>query len=205
MLRTISTRSLGLAALASLSLFPVIVGLLNLLQRDRYDAVRQAMSELALGRDGWLMAVAFTALGAGSSLIALIVRRVSARPVVAPALLALTGLLSLASAVFRTDADGAPPTFHGQAHMAAGVANFVLLLIALPAAALAFRRSPAQRPLVAPTMLIWLVAAVTFLLLPLWAQSYLGVGQRVFVGACVLWLALVGWRATRAEAETTSA
>jgi hypothetical protein len=105
----------------------------------------------------------------------------------------------VASAVFRTDPDGVAPTFHGQVHMAAGLANFVLFLVVLPAAAFAFRRSPERRRLVAPTILIFLVAAVTFLLLPLWGQSYLGLGQRVFVGACISWQMLVAGQATRAE------
>jgi uncharacterized protein DUF998 len=55
------TRSSGAAALAGVGTFALVVAALHLLQRD-YEPAHQLMSELALGRHGWSMIVAFAGL-----------------------------------------------------------------------------------------------------------------------------------------------
>src|ERR1700736_5104788 len=64
--RQLPNRTLAFATAAFVSGFPSFVVAANLVQRDTYDAARQAMSNLALGRDGWLMTLAFISLGLGS-------------------------------------------------------------------------------------------------------------------------------------------
>jgi hypothetical protein len=44
----------------------LLVLVLHGVQADRYHPLSQAVSELALGQDGWLMAIAFCSLGTGT-------------------------------------------------------------------------------------------------------------------------------------------
>ena len=65
---TPSSASLPLAAFATTAVFPFLVVVLHFVQLGHYHPLRQAVSELALGRAGWLMAIAFCAIGIGSLL-----------------------------------------------------------------------------------------------------------------------------------------
>ncbi len=51
--------TLARAALVLIAVFPLIVTVLHLVQAGGYHPLSQAVSELALGRAGWLMAIAF--------------------------------------------------------------------------------------------------------------------------------------------------
>ena len=67
------------AAFACIAAFPLIVIVLHLVQAPDYHPLSQAVSELALGRGGWLMTVAFCSLGTGTLLLATILRFVLLR------------------------------------------------------------------------------------------------------------------------------
>ncbi|HKW08266.1 MAG TPA: hypothetical protein VJS19_11945, partial [Candidatus Dormibacteraeota bacterium] len=75
--RQLSTQNLALAAAALVLGYPFFVIAANVVQRDNYDAASKAMSNLALGRDGWLMTLAFVSLGVGSLLMVAVVRRLA--------------------------------------------------------------------------------------------------------------------------------
>ena len=95
---------LATSALVAMSLFPLIVIALNLVQRHSYNPTRQAVSELALGAGGSFMAVAFCGLGAGIFLLAAIVHRTTRKARITPLLLALASVLAgPVSAAFHTD------------------------------------------------------------------------------------------------------
>ena len=195
--RSFSTRFLAVGAAVALIAFPILVVTLNIIQRDQYSPVREAMSNLALGRAGWLMAVAFSALAAGSILLAVTLRRSVRRAVVAPILLTVVGLLTFVSAVFHTDADGAAATLHGEIHMAAGITTFLLLVATIAASSLSFRRSTAWRRFSLPSMIWAVVAFGTFFLVPAFPNAYFGVAQRIFVGTCLTWMVLTAGLAAR--------
>lgn len=195
----VSTRRLAIASLIALSIFPVIVVILSIVQRGAYDSMHETMSNLALGRGGWFMGLAFAALGSGSILLALVLRRSAPGGIVTPGFLTLIGLLTAVSAIFRTDPHGGAPTFHGQVHLAAGLATFGLFVVTLPIAASSFRKAATWRALVIPTLALWSIALATFLTTPVWSRSYLGLGQRLFVATCLIWEILVAARALGAD------
>lgn len=202
-----STRSLALASLLSLSSFPVLVIALNVIQSDHYSGIREAMSNLALGRAGWLMTLAFILLAVGSILLGATIRRATGRAIIAPALLAVVGLLTFISAGFQTDPDGATASFHGQVHMVAGVTTFLVLVATIAASSISFRRTPSWRWFSIPSMIWAVIAFATFFLVPTMPDAYFGVAQRIFVGTCLAWMILAAALASRApatDAETAA-
>jgi small-conductance mechanosensitive channel len=179
-------RSHARAAFACITAFPLIVIVLHGVQAGEYHPLSQAVSELALGRAGWLMAVAFCALGTGTLLLAAVLRTVSPRPRVAPVLIATSGLLSYASAFVHADGPG-PSTTHGQIHQGLGVATFILLISGMFALVRPLRRDDGWRPMATPT-LVWAVTAVaTFFLIPLSGSAYFGLAQRIFLTVILTW------------------
>jgi hypothetical protein len=196
--------TLALISFAALAVFPLIVIALHFVQRGHYHPLSQAVSELALGRDGWLMAIAFCSSGLGTLLLALVLRRSSARPRVAPVLLALSGLLSFVSAFVHADASSAnTSSTHGRIHVLVGVATFLLIIAAMFSAVRAFRRDTSWRPLATPTRLWAIVSIPLFLLIPLAGSADFGLAQRLFIGVLFAWpltVSLFAYRVERPEA-----
>ena len=186
--RQLPSRTLAFAAAAFVLGYPCFVIAANVVQRDHYDAASQAMSSLALGRDGWLMTLAFVSLGVGNLLMAAVVRRLAPRAIVGPGLLAASACTTLLSAVFQTDADNAPTTLHGTIHIALGLGSFVLVIAAMTACSVAYLRSSTRRGLGVASA-IWAVlqigAIVLTFVLP---NSLFGVGQRVILAVAISWL-----------------
>jgi MFS family permease len=186
--RHLPTRTLALVAAAFVLGYPCFVIAANVVQRNQYDAAREAMSNLALGREGWLMTVAFISLGVGSPLIAVLVRRLAPRAIVGPGLLTATACTTLLSAVFQTDADGAPSTLHGTIHVALGLGSFVLVIASMTACSVAYLRSSSHRRLGVASA-IWAIvelgAIVLTFVLP---DSLFGVGQRAILAVAISWL-----------------
>jgi hypothetical membrane protein len=182
----LSTRTLATGAAVGFAIFPIVVALLNLVQRNDYSVLHQAMSELALGRGGWLMNTAFCALGLGTLLLALTLKRTLPGMRVVPVLLAVTGLLDVASAIFHTNGDG-PATTQSQIHMIAGISTFILFVVAIFLSSRSFRRDPAWQRLARPTI-VWGIAAVaTFFLIPILGNTYFGLAQRTFAATWITW------------------
>jgi Protein of unknown function (DUF998) len=200
---SVITRSLAAAAFVGLATFPVVVVILNLVHGARYHPLRQAMSELALGRAGWLMAIAFSAMGAGTLLLAVVLRRTTGSRI-APVLLAIAGLLDFVSASIHTDpSNAATTTTHGTIHNAAGIATFGLVVLAMFISARTFRRDAAWRRFARPT-LVWAVCAVgTFFLIPALGDGRFGLAQRIFVAAWLSWLLAAASYARRLPAPAS--
>jgi Protein of unknown function (DUF998) len=198
-----SSRALASAALACLAAFPVLVIALHVIQRASYHPMSEAISELADGRDGWLMAVAFTAAGTGVLALAIVLRRLTPLRAV-PALLAVASALTYASAIFRADGENARTTLHGTIHQAAGITMFVLIVITMFLAARGFRRAPGWERLARPT-LVWASAAfAAFFLVPGLPPGDFGVAQRIFITAWFTWTLAVTAHARRAAAVEAS-
>ena len=200
--RLTSTQSLARGAFAGIAAFPLVVVALHLVQAGSYHPVSQAVSELALGRGGWLMAVAFCSLGAGTLLLGLTLHRLEPRPRVAVRLIMASGLLSFVSAFVHADGSG-PATTHGQIHQLVGVVTFILMISGMFALVRSFRRNPTWQPLAAPTR-IWAIAAVVaFVLIPVSGADHFGLAQRVFLTLILSWALTVSAYAARHSATTT--
>jgi hypothetical protein len=199
--------NLARAATGLIAVFPVLVVCLHAVQGAAYHPLSQAVSELALGRGGWLMAIAFCALGTGTLFLAAMLRRLDSKPRVAPMLIGVSGLLSYVSAFVHADGPHGTTT-HGQIHQAVGIATFILMIAAMFALVRPFRRDPRFDALATPTLL-WALAAVGgFVLIPLSGAAYFGVAQRVFLGIILSWAITVTIRGAEwaaAPAELTAA
>jgi hypothetical protein len=194
--RLTTTQSLARAAFAGIAVFPLLVVTLHLIQAGNYHPISQAVSELALGRGGWLMAVAFCSLGTGTLFLALTLRRLNPPPRVAVRLIAASGLLSFVSAFVHADGSG-PATTHGQIHQLVGVLTFILMISGMFAAARSFRRIPDWTPLAGPTH-IWAIAAVVaFLLIPVSGAALFGLAQRLFLTLILSWALTISAHAAR--------
>lgn len=183
-----STHQLASRAFFCVAVFPAIVVLLNVVQHASYDPKVQAISELALGRGGVLMVVAFLSLASGIALLALILGRTLVRGRAIRWLLYVAAVLAgPMSAFFHTDLTGHPTSTHGTIHNNSGLAAFLLMLAAMHVSGWLFRHQPAWRGFAMPT-LVWAVAATgAFLLIPA-MPSHFGLAQRIFVGSFVSWL-----------------
>lgn len=182
------TRQLATRAFACVAVFPIVVVVLNAVQHAHYNPRAQAISELALGRGGVLMVVAFLSLGAGIALVARILGRTLLRgrsirwPLYAAAVLA-----GPMSAFFHTDPTGGRTTTHGAIHDNSGLAAFLLMLVSMHIAGWVFRHDASWRGFAAPTLVWAVVATGAFFLVPA-LPAHFGVAQRIFVGAFVTWL-----------------
>lgn len=198
-----STRSLTGIALAGLATFTTIVVVLHLVQRGHYHPLSQAVSELALGRGGSLMAVAFVALGLATLCAAAVLRRTLADSRAVAAILSVSALGSFVSAVFHADGETAKTSTHGQIHQAAGVLSFVSVVLVLFLCSRRFRRDPAWRPMVWPTRLSAAAAVAGFVLIPFVGNAYFGLAQRLLLGTMFTWLfAVVAYARRRLTAPS---
>jgi hypothetical protein len=195
--RSALTAHVGYTAFACIAIFPVVVTVLHLVQAGSYHPLSEAVSELALGRGGWLMAIAFCALGTGTLLLARTLRQLATPARVAPALIAISGLLSFVSAFVHADGPSAPTTTHGQVHQFVGVATFLLMIAGMLCLTRGFRRDPYWRSLATPT-LTWAIAAIGgFVLIPVSGSAYFGVAQRIFLAILLSWALTVAFHAGR--------
>jgi small-conductance mechanosensitive channel len=199
--------TLAHAAVALISVFPLLVLALHGVQAGSYHPLSQAVSELALGRDGWLMAVAFCSLGTGTLFLAAMLRRLHGRPRVGPWLIGVSGALSYVSAFVHADGPHGTTT-HGQIHQAVGVITFLLMISGMFVLVRSLRRDRRYRALATPTLL-WAFAAVGgFALIPLSGAAYFGVAQRAFLAIILSWaltVASYGLEAATAPVEATAA
>jgi uncharacterized protein DUF998 len=191
-----SRSSLARAAAGAIAVFPLVVLALHGVQAGAYHPLSEAVSELALGRDGWLMAIAFCSLGTGTLFLAAMLRRLDSSPRVGPAIVAASGALSYVSAFVHADGPVGTTT-HGEIHQAVGIATFVLMIAGMFALVRPFRRDDRFRPLATPT-LVWAVAAVGgFFAIPLSGGAYFGVAQRIFLGIVLSWALTVAVAGSR--------
>jgi hypothetical membrane protein len=192
-----SPRRLADTAVVLLAVFPVTVTVLNLVQRQHYDVLRDAVSLLALGTGGAAMNAAFFGLGVGIGLMALVLRRSIGKGIAGPALLNIAALAAFTSGIFHTNANDAPSTTQSDIHMVAGITVFLSMVAAMFVFAWRFRHDPRWRRFAGLT-LIWAVAGtVTFLLIPVAGDARFGLAQRLHIAVWLSWLLVTGLRARR--------
>lgn len=192
---TVTPRTLANLALLGVAWFVAGVALLHVLRSDLVPA-RHMISEYALGPWGWIQTLNFLALATGSAALASATRR-SATPIgtTVTGLLFLFAATTMLSAIFPTGSG----TWQAQIHELVGVLGFLTLIVAAIVTARHLKR--ADQPGLRHTSRLWGAAMViTFPLVPILGDNGMGIGQRLFIG-CAL-----GWMATMAAAirSTTS-
>jgi hypothetical protein len=198
-----SGRTVTTIALVGLCTWPTIVVVLQIVQGSTYHPLVQAASELSRGRGGILMALAFTALGAGTTAFAYALRAATGARV-APVLLVLSGFCDIVSAIFRADL-GATHTVSGHIHDTTGIVTFVLIIAAMFAAIRPLRRSASFGTLAWWT-LGWAVTAVgAFFLFPILGDAHFGLAQRIFIASWLSWLIATTVAMHRLNTATTAA
>jgi hypothetical membrane protein len=195
-------RYLADTAVVLLAVFPVTVLALNLIQRQHYDAMRDAVSLLALGTGGAAMNTAFFLLGLGIGLTALVLRRSIRTGLAGPALLTIAAVAAFTSGIFHTNADGAPSTTESDIHMVAGITVFLSMIAAMFVFAWRFRRDPRWHRFARPTLIWALAGTVTFLLIPVAGDPRFGLAQRLHIATWLSWLLVAGLRARHVTLST---
>lgn len=203
--KPVNTHAVATTAVVCMATFPVVVLALNLVQAfDGYDVRTQAVSELALGHLGWLMALAFCAGGIGTFLVAVLLRRTIPGAVIRPALLTVAAVCTALSAVFRTDGESASTSTHGQVHIALGIASFLTQLLCMAICSMRFRHELAWRPLTRATRALTLLGFAGFACVPALGASNFGLAQRILIGSLVGWTILAASWARRIPDPTPS-
>ena len=174
-----------MVAIAGLLSSLVCVATLHLLRTD-LPPVGHRLSEYANGPFGWVMALAFAALGCG--LIALGVSLRSERPReplawTIPATAFLAGGGAIISGMFRTGVSDTSEIVHSRA---SAVATLALVVLCLVYSTRALLRSAAHPDYVGTTLA--LIAATLAAISPLLHETrWTGLSQRL------LWIALIAW------------
>lgn len=201
----LTTRTLATYAAVSLAVFPAVVVLLSLIQAPHYSTRAQAMSELALGRGGSLMFVAFILMGAGTLTLALLLRRELSSGKVAYVALILAAVLDVLSAIFHTNRANAPATTSSNIHMIAGICTYALVVLAMFATVRQLRRSPRWIRFSTPTLVWSVLALATFFLVPILGDDSFGLAQRIFVATWLSWMISAAVVARRAGSGQSGA
>jgi hypothetical protein len=200
-------------AIGSAAVAIVALAALHVLKPD-IDPRRTMISQYALGRYGWLMAVCFAAFSVASTslCIALFGRVPSALGVVGLFFLFDAAVGLAMAAVFRMDPVSTPPSqmsFTGRMH---GVSFLIgvpcqVLSVLLLSLALGQQGSHAAAPLLALTAVIWLCLVTMIAIMamvgpgkppnPNGPERFLGFPNRMFMIAYGVWLMAVAWPLAR--------
>jgi len=172
------------------------------------------ISQYALGRHGWVMALCFAAFAAASvCLLAALVSQVPSLPGRIGLAFLLAAAVGLAMAAwFPMDPVSTPPeqmSFTGRMHGVAfliGVPSQVLAVLLL-SLALGSRASHASLPLLTLTAVIWLCLVIMVAIMlsvgpgkppnPNGPERFLGWPNRLFMVAYGVWLMVVAWPMAR--------
>jgi hypothetical membrane protein len=192
----VTGRQYGTLGLAGVGFFVLALLALPFLDPD-LSLVHEYISVYGRGDYGLLLRIGMVVGGLGTIAIGLGLRRT-----VAPAkrvttswfLIVITGLGFIAAGLFVTDPTGAyeagTTTLSGTIHDLAGLIGFLSLVISTWMLRGVFARDAAYKHLAGAAMWFALVLTVAFLLLwfvaPAW--GLIGVVQRVYVAAVLLWL-----------------
>lgn len=173
--------------------------------RPMYDPIQRTISELAVGRYGFLQISAFIALGL--SLLALpagLWRRLRSTLVsrAGLCLIALGGVASFVAAAFPTDLrNAAVATVSGQIHATIAGAGYACLITAMLLLSLHFRGDLRWRPIHLPACVLTLVGIAALLSMAAVGNSdIIGLVQRLMVVPLLSWVMLTGIQAMRVSA-----
>jgi hypothetical protein len=199
---------IGAAALALIAL-----AALHILKPDVHPS-RTMISQYALGRHGWVMALCFAAFGAASGCLfaALIAHVLSLLGRIGLAFLLATAVGLAMAARFPMDPVSTPREQMSSTGKMHGVAFMIgvpcqILAVLLLSLALGNQPSYASLPLLVLTAVIWLSLAIMIAIMlivgpgkppnPNGPEKFLGFPNRLFMVAYGVWLMVVAWPIAR--------
>jgi hypothetical protein len=200
------SRSLLTIGAAGPIVFLAVATLAGLLDPS-YNMAGQAMSELALGPNGWLMTANFFVFGLAIIAFAIgFFRGLPRGSWVATGLLVISGIGIFASGIFPADLKGAPETDTGGLHNMLFLVVFLALIISYNFSALALRKlagwrghtwATALMPVVVFGLLFVLIGFGSDIGDPLYAVG--GLIQRALIAVAFGWMTVTGARLLRAS------
>jgi len=195
---------LAKTALAGAACFVASVLLLPLI--SEYTLAGDYISELAIGRFGFVQTIAFLALGVGSLALAAGIRRAtrgSWGSLVGSVLFGLFGVGVLVDALFPIDLGGMQPqTVVGTVHILAALVAFVCAVLGMFVLTRTFKRDARWASYWRSSLVLALVALAAFFLPS--EGEWAGIFQRIFVGVIIAWMVLAagGLRSIAGGAST---
>jgi hypothetical membrane protein len=191
------TRRLLACGVAGPPLF-VIAFLVEEALRPGYDPLRQTVSELAAGPQGWEQIANFLVFAVLLLLFAAGLRRATSG-VVVPALVALVATGLVTSGLFVTDpVHSVATTWHGTVHNVAAIPVFLgLPVLCLTVAVLSLRRRNWGWTVYSTATAVAMIAAIQGLA----SEAYAGLFQRIAIILGWTWLTVIALR-TRAGQPT---
>jgi hypothetical protein len=170
--------------------------------RPMYDPVQRTISELAIGRDGFIQVSAFVVLGL--SLVALPYGlrgrlRATLASRLGRALLLVCGVSSFVAAAFPTDLRTAlVTTITGQVHAVSASLGYFCLICAMLLLTWHFRRDAAWHALRLPSAVLTLAGVAALIALGISGEgSVTGLLQRLMAVTLLSWVALTAVHACR--------
>jgi len=200
-----SPRSDGVLILAGAGIFATLVVVLHYLENDFKPCCRY-ISEYVLGDWGWVMNLAFAALGVAFLGLAHGLRSTlmpGRRVTASIRLIYITAVTVLATAFFNSDSvadqQANVSTWHGTLHDLFGFLGFACVTVATFFLRGVFTRDPQWRRFAPHALLFAIVIVVMFAVTIFAPLDSFGVAQRVFVMVDVLWLGTLGCALLTAE------
>lgn len=162
---------------------------------SEYGIKQDFISELAIGRFGFVQTLAFAAFGIGAVALAAGLRKStkgSWGSLVGSALVGLFGIGVLLDAVFPIDPGGRMATVAGTVHLMAALVAFVCMIVAMFVLSKTFKQSARWRSLWHVSLLLAFSALAAFFLPS--GGEWAGLFQRVFMGIVIFWMVIVAIR-----------
>jgi hypothetical membrane protein len=185
----------GLASFAATALLLPLV--------SEYSLTADYISELVLGRYGYLQTATFFATGLGTLALAVGIRMAtkgSWGSRVGSAFLGLYGLGAILAGIFPTDevgpaGDVASPTIGGAVHILGALASFMFGIAGVFVLSRTFKQDVRWRSFWPWSLVLAVAALVAFIVsVPTSGGPWVGLIQRVFIGTIILWQALVAFQ-----------
>ena len=175
----------AMATLIGVAMFIIVILILQLIQSG-YEPRHQLMSELALGRHGWAMFVAFLGLATAVFGVQAAIAGFGASHSYRVSL-GVAALLFLIAGIFPLGATSL-------IHISAVATAFVLSVLAM----YLFPAYAGRASIAAPRAVSWSLAAGVAASVVLGDSVMpMGIAQRLAAACLLLWLGIVGWRLFR--------
>ncbi len=187
------TKTLSLISLWGFLLFFAIVSLLHFLRPDK-NLLSCFVSEYAVGNYGWLMTIAFYALGLATALLLtglLQSCKASATSGIAISIFCLGIVLA---GIFPTDLPQALPTPGGLMHGFAALIALFSLAVSMIAWGIVFKKTEDWKRFAKPSVFYGLISLVLLIIFIASPISSRGLTQRILLVWDISWLLLIGWK-----------
>ena len=189
-----------LASMAIIGQIALLASALLLPAVSEFRLLRDTMSELVLGRFGWVQTLAFVAAGVGTLALAFALRQLTAGTWgsrVGSLLVGLYGVGAVLVAIFPTDRVDHPDdvwtqSTTGMIHVTVATVSFVCMIIAMFVLFRTFRLDARWSPLT--PWIILLPCAAFSLLLGQAEGPWVGLLQGLMVGVISAWIVIVALR-----------